>query len=133
MSWRTKILCYLSINHTTNQDKTAFYLVDNSVTPEQPNGNCKITWQKLTQKYLPKTAPFYIKLKKEFANSTLGNVSTPPNKWVSKLESLKNQMNVISIPNKADMTEADLIIHILSNLPEEYEVAVAELEKDMQS
>ena len=38
-------------------------------------------------------------------------------------------MNAISIPNKLDMTEVDLIIHILSNLPEEYEVAVAELEK----
>ena len=42
-------------------------------------------------------------------------------------------MNAISIPNKSDMTEVDLIVHILSNLPEEYEVAVAELEKDMQS
>ena len=42
-------------------------------------------------------------------------------------------MNAISIPNKSDMTEVDLIIHILSNLPEEYEVVVAELEKDMQS
>ena len=42
-------------------------------------------------------------------------------------------MNAISIPNKSDMTEVDLIIHILSNLPEEYEVAVAELEKGMQS
>ena len=55
------------------------------------------------------------------------------NEWVSELESLRNQMNAISIPNKSDMTEVDLIIHILSNLPEEYEVAVAELEKDMQS
>ena len=100
---------------------------------EQPDGNCKIVWQKLTQKCLPKTAPSYIKLKNEFANSTLGDVSTPPDKWVSELESLRNQMNTILIPNKSDMTEVDLIIHILSNLPEEYKVAVAELEKDMQS
>ena len=42
-------------------------------------------------------------------------------------------MNAISIPNKSDMTEVDLIIYILSNLPEEYEVVVAEVEKDMQS
>ena len=42
-------------------------------------------------------------------------------------------MNAISISNKSDMTEMDLITHILSNLPEEYEVTVAELEKDMQS
>ena len=135
--WKLNELAFediiLSINHTTNQGKTAFHLVDNSVTNEQPDGNCKIAWQKLTQKYLPKTAPSYIKLKKEFANSTLGDASTPPDEWVSELESLRNQMNAIKIPNKSDMTEVDLIIHILSNLPEEYEVAVAELEKDMQS
>ena len=101
----------LSINHATNQGKTAFHLVDNSVTPEHPDGNSKIAWQKLTQKYLSKTAASYIKLKKEFANSTLGDLFTPPDKWVSKLESLRNQMSVISIPNELDMTEVDLIIH----------------------
>ena len=78
MSWHTKTL-FLSINHTTNQGKTAFHLVDHSVTPEQSDGNCKIAWQKLTQKYyLPKTVPSYIKFKKEFANSTLGDASTSP-------------------------------------------------------
>ena len=131
--WKLNELAFediiLSINHTTNQGKTAFHLVDNSITADQPDGNCKIAWEKLTQKYLPKTAPSYIKLKKEFTNSTLGDASTPPDEWLSELESLRNQMNAISIPNKSDMTEVDLIIHILSNLLEEYEVAVAELEK----
>ena len=42
-------------------------------------------------------------------------------------------MNGISIQNKSDMMEVDLKTHILSHLPEEYEVAVTELEKDMQS
>ena len=42
-------------------------------------------------------------------------------------------MNAITTSNKSDMTEMDVIIHILSNLLEEYEVAAAELEKDMQS
>ena len=115
--WKLNELAYediiLSINHTTKQGKADFHLVDDSVTPERPDGNCKIAWQKLTQKYLPKNAQTYIKLKK----------------WVSELESLRNQMNAISIPNKLDMTEVDLIIHILSNLPEEYKVTVAELEK----
>ena len=132
MSWHTKTLHILYINHTTNQGKTPFHLVDNSVTPEQPDDNCKIAWQKLTQKHLPKTAPSYIKLKKEFANSTLGDVSTPPDKWVSELQSVRNQMNAMStINNKSDMTEVDLNINILSNLPEECEVAVKEIEKDM--
>jgi hypothetical protein len=31
------------------------------------------------------------------------------------------------------MSEVDLIIHILSNLPEEYEVAVSELEEKLKN
>ena len=40
---------------------------------------------------------------------------------------------VIEYPRYLTTSEVDLIIHILSNLLEEYEVAVLELEKDMQS
>ena len=51
--WKLNELAFediiLSINHTTNQGKTAFHLVDNSITAEQPDGNCKIAWEKLTQ------------------------------------------------------------------------------------
>ena len=133
MIWSLKILFYLCINHATNRGKAVLYLVDNSVTVEQPDRNYKIAWQKLTQKYLPKTSPSYIKFNKEFGNRTLGDASTPPDEWVGKLESLRNQMNAISIPNKSDVTQVDLTIHVLSNLLEEYKVAVAELEKYMQS
>ena len=45
---------------------------------------------------------------------------------------MPSQMNFININNKTNMSEVDLIIHILSNLPEEYEVAIAELEKELQ-
>ena len=45
---------------------------------------------------------------------------------------MHSQMNAININNKTNMSEVDLIIHILSNLPEEYEVAIAELEKELQ-
>ena len=47
--WKLNKLAFediiLSINHTTNQGKTAFHLVDNSITAEQPDGNCKIAWE----------------------------------------------------------------------------------------
>ena len=99
-----------------------------------PGGNCKmVSRQKFKQKYLPKTVQFYIKLKKEFSNSTLEDVSTPPYKRVSESKKLRNQMNAISIPNKSNMTEVDLVIHTLSNIPEEYEVVVTDSEKDVQS
>ena len=44
--WKLNELAFenviLSINHTTNQGKTACHLADDSITPEQPDGNCKI-------------------------------------------------------------------------------------------
>ena len=51
---------------------------------------------------------------------------------MSELESLRTEMNKIQIRGKTEMSEVDLIIHILSNLPEEYEVAVSELERKLK-
>jgi hypothetical protein len=42
-------------------------------------------------------------------------------------------MNKVTIPGKTNMLEVDLIIHILSNLPEEYEVAVSESEEKLNN
>ena len=42
-------------------------------------------------------------------------------------------MNDIFIPDKTDMSEVNLILHVLSNLPEEYEGFVVQLENDMQN
>ena len=42
-------------------------------------------------------------------------------------------MNAMYIPGKLDTTEVDLVIHIIPNIPEEYEDAVVQLEKDTQS
>ena len=51
---------------------------------------------------------------------------------MSELESLRTEMNKIQIRGKTEMSEVDLIIHILSNLPEEYEVAVSALERKLK-
>lgn len=123
----------LSINGQTKQGKIAFNLVDNCSTAEQPEGNCKIAWERLVHKYAPKTAPSYIQLKKDFANSKLASVDTDPDEWMTDLECLRSEMNKVQIPGKTDMSEVDLIIHILSNLPEEYEVAVSELEEKLKN
>ena len=52
--------------------------------------------------------------------------------WMSELGSLKTEMNKIQIRGKTEMSEVDLVIHILSNLPEEYEVVVSELERKLK-
>ena len=122
----------LSINCSTSSGKTAFNLVDNCVTKDQPDGNCKLAWERLTSKYQPRSTPSYIQLKKDFANSKLSSLDTRPDEWMSELESFRTEMNKIEIRGKTEMSEVDLIIHILSNLPEEYEVAVSELERKLK-
>ena len=122
----------LSINCSTSSGKTAFNLVDNCVTSDQPDGNCKLAWERLTSKYQPESTPSYIQLKKDFANSKLSSLDTRLDEWMSELESLRTEMNKIQIRGKTVMSEVDLIIHILSNLPEEYEVAVSELERKLK-
>ena len=71
-------------------------------------------------------------MKKDITNSNLGGVDNRPDEWMTNLESMCSQMNAIKINNKTDMSEVDLVIHILSNLPKKYEVAIAELEKELQ-
>ena len=134
-AWKLNELAYedilLSINCSTSSGKTAFNLVDNCVTSDQPDGNCKLAWERLTSKYQPRSTPSYIQLRKDFANSKLSSLDTRPDEWMSELESLRTKMNKIQINGKSEMSEVDLIIHILSNLPEEYKVAVSELERKL--
>ena len=65
----------LSINTKTSSGTTAFNLVDTCTTSDQPDGNCKLAWDRLIAKYQPKTAPSYIQLKKDFADQTNGCLS----------------------------------------------------------
>ncbi len=122
----------LSIDGQTKSGRVAFNLVDNCTTTDQPDGNCKLAWDRLVHKYAPKTAPSFIKLKKDFANSKLKSVDADPEQWLTELESLRSEMNKVTIAGKSDMTDVDLIIHVLANLPEEYEVAVSKLEEKLK-
>ena len=122
----------LSIEGQTSSGKVAFNLVDNCTTADQPDGNCKLAWDRLVNKYAPQTAPSYITLKKTFANSTLADATEDPDDWITELECMRTEMNKVTIGGKSDMTDVDVIIHVLSNLPEDYEVQVNELEEKLQ-
>jgi translation elongation factor EF-1beta len=45
---------------------------------------------------------------------------------------MRTEMNKVTISGKSDMTDVDVIIHVLSYLPEDYEVQVNELEEKLQ-
>ena len=77
-------------------------------------------------KYSPKTAPSLLKLKKKIANSQLENVDKHPDEWMTELESLRNEIDKISVSTK--MSDEDFMIHVLNNLTEDYDVVLDGME-----
>ena len=95
----------LSIDRKSAAGKVAFNLVKNCKTTEYPEGKCKQAWDRLVNKYAPKTAPSYIELKKTFTNSSLASPEDDPNEWITDLESLRAKMNSVNISGEmTDMT-----------------------------
>jgi len=115
----------LSIDGTTKQGKVAFNLVKGAKTKNLSEGNAHLAWTRLTSKYAAKNAPTLLKLKREFTNSKLDN-QTDPEEWITNLEEIQTRL----IEDfKSEISEEDMIIHVLNNLPSEYDTEVAILEK----
>ncbi len=62
----------------------------------------------------------------------LADATEDPDNWITELEYMRTEMNKVTISGKSDITDVDIIIHILSNLPEDYKVQVNKLEEKLQ-
>ena len=86
-------------------------------------------WQKLSDKYQPDRALNRVELKQEFTNSKLKDASQDPDKWITELEELRADLARM----KSNISDEDFLIHILNNLPEEYDMEVKILESKLSS
>ena len=121
----------LSMDTTRAAGKVAFEIVKQSKDVNHPEGSPNLAYENLTKKYEAKTAPNFIELEREFANSKLESDEDDPDEWITSLESLKTRMNEVVITGKTAKSEIDMILHILANLPESYEGQVSAIEKDL--
>ncbi len=87
----------LSINHTTRLGKVAFSLIKNCKSDDFPKGKYKLAWERSVKKYKPHTAPKLLKLKKEFTNKHLEDVSQDPDEEITELEAMPVQLDNIDI------------------------------------
>ena len=71
------------------------------------------------KKYALHTASSLLKLKSKFQNSKL-SIEKDPDDWIPNLEGLFIQMNKFRL--KGNITDEDLMIHVMYDLPEEYDV-----------
>ena len=119
----------LSINTTMKQGRVAFSLVKNSKTTQYLEGNCKLTWDRLTTMDAPKTAPSLLKLKKKFASSILEDLDRNPDEFITELEGLRSDMEDIHI--KTTMSDLDVMTHVFINLPEPYGMVLDGMESKL--
>ena len=122
----------MSMNSTTDSGKVAFMTVKNSKTVENPEGDAHKAWKRLSEKYAPKTSSKLINYDQEFANMKMVRWTDDPDIFITRMEALVAEMNEIKIPGKSDKTETDLILHVIGNLPKEYDQTQADIHKELK-
>jgi len=88
------------------------------------NGDMAQAWKQLVAKYAPKLAPTKMELKLEFQRSHLKPADADPNEWITELEGIQMHLKDMNL----DISNEDFCIHVLNNLPTEYEVQVSKFE-----
>ena len=105
-------------------DPVSFGIVDEAKTEELPDGDANLAWRNLKKKYEPDTGTEKVRLKYKYSTMSLKSAKEDPDIWITELEVIRRQLKIL----KADISDDDLILHILNNLPKEYETTVEALE-----
>jgi hypothetical protein len=114
----------LCMNTELKAGTIAWRIVKGCTSSDYPNGNLRLAWKKLHDKYLPTSAPTKVKLKKAFQAMKLKNKEDDPDEWITELEEMRARLADMN----STMDDDDFLIHILNNLPPEYETTVESLE-----
>ena len=77
------------------------------------------------KQYEPTSSKNEVELKKEFYDSLLKSWKKGPDNWISKLKILRKILRDM----KNEISDKDLMIHILNNHPEEYETSFKVLDR----
>jgi len=78
----------------------------------------------LKEKYVPKIVPRKVELMREFQKMTLKSSGEDLDVWFMNLETIQTKLVEMSYT----ILDEQLMIHVLNNLPEEYDIYVSKLE-----
>ena len=109
------------------RDDVTFGIIEESISENFPEGDARIAWKKLCDKFEPKSGMMKVQLKSEFQQSKLVNMEDDPDVWINKLELIRRRLKVLKISIEDD----DMILHILNNLPKEYATTIEICEEDL--
>ena len=109
------------------QDDITFGIVDESISTDFRDGDARLAWKNLQEKFEPSTGAAKVQLKQEFHQLKLSSVDEDPDAWITQLELKRRRLKTLG----AAIDEDDLILHILNHLPKEYETVVELCEEDL--
>ena len=84
-------------------------------------------WKKVSRKFEPNTEASKTRLRKKFAKFKLYDITRNPEEWVTELDLLRGDLQKLYV----HIDNSEIMTHILSNLPEEYQTAVEILEEKL--
>ncbi len=117
-AYSTLIMCCVGV---------PFSLVNEAKTDALPDGDAKLAWKALKDKYQLENAASKIELKKQFAQNKM-NKQDPDERFM-QLDHLRNRLHSM----KSTIQDEDYVAHILSNLAEEYSELVTVLEVELET
>jgi gag-polypeptide of LTR copia-type len=107
-----------------------FRIIYDSKTIELLSGSASLAWTRLKARFEPQTGATLTQLKQEFTSSKLQKGESP-DEWIEKLESIRNTIE--QILGKQHIDNTDMMLHILNNLPEEYETIADQVTKELSN
>jgi hypothetical protein len=109
------------------KEVVCFNLIDAVKSETYPNGDAILAWKSLQERFDPKTSSSLVLLKKEFNLCALRRTDKDPDKWITQLLLLRRRVKGMG----HQMTDLDMFINVLINLPKEFESLVKSLETDI--
>ena len=99
------------------QEDVMFGIIDESVSTNFPNGDARLAWKNLKDRFKPNMGAAKVQLKQKFHQLKLGSADKDPDVWIMQLE-LKRRLQNLGTTIEDD----NLSLHILNHLPKEYEM-----------
>ena len=120
---------YSALTLTCGEPKS-FRIIYNSKTSNLPSGSASLAWERLKAKFEPKTGATLTQLKREFTNSKLQKGESP-DEWVEKLETIRTTIE--QIMGKPHIDDDDMMLHIINNIPEDYDIIVDRVTRELSN
>jgi hypothetical protein len=111
------------------QEEVCFNFIDAAKNETYPDGDAFLAWKSLQERFEPKTLSSLVLLKKEFNLCALKRTDKDPDEWITQLLLLRRRLKGM----EHQMTDLDVVIHILNNLPREYESVIESLDTDIEN